>query len=385
MRYIGSATPAMESYYNAQTGKYKYLHLPSRIGSRPLALAEVIDMREVFKKVGKDVPFSPQLFEAIEKTHAKGEQSIILLNRRGFSQFVLCRSCGETQKCPNCDITLTFHRREGKLICHYCNFRSTVPEECPTCHSEFLYFIGEGTEQVEDILERRFPQLRIARIDRDTMSKRRDLEKTLHKFSRHETDMLIGTQMLAKGHDFPKVTLVGVVSVDLGLGLPDLRSAERTFQLLTQVAGRAGRGELPGQVLIQTYYPEHYAIRHAREQDYEGFYKEEIRYRERLCYPPFFVLSSVLVRHSSEESARQAAQTLRRSLDAANTDKAIRITGPAPASLSRLKGEYRIQLLLRSQNRRRLRDILDAALNEAKLNGCDMRRVHVEIDPISML
>jgi primosomal protein N' (replication factor Y) len=382
---LGSATPAMETYYNAKSGKYKYLHLPSRIGSRRLAVAEVVDMREVFKKAGKDVAFSPQLLEAIEQTHLKNEQSIILLNRRGFSQFVLCRSCGETQKCPNCDITLTFHRREGRLICHYCNFRAVVPEECPLCKSEFLYFIGEGTEQVEDILERRSPKLRIARIDRDTMSKRRELEKTLHKFARHEIDLLVGTQMLAKGHDFPKVTLVGVISVDLGLGLPDLRSAERTFQLLTQVAGRAGRGELPGQVLIQTYYPEHYAIRHAREQDYEGFYAEEIRYRERLCYPPFFVLASILVRHSNESQAKQISQTLRKCLDAANADKSIRITGPAPASISRLKGEYRIQMLLRSQNRRRLRDILDIALTDARSKGCDMRPVHVEIDPVSML
>jgi primosomal protein N' (replication factor Y) len=382
---LGSATPAMESYYNARTGKYKYLHLASRIAMRPLAVAEVIDMREVFKKAGKDVAFSPRLIEAIETTYAKGEQSIVLLNRRGFSQFVLCRSCGETQKCPNCDITLTFHRREGKLICHYCNFRTPVPEECPVCKSEFLYFIGEGTEQIEDILGRRFPHLRVARIDRDTMSKRRDLEKTLLKFSRHEIDMLVGTQMLAKGHDFPKVTLVGVISVDLGLGLPDLRSAERTFQLLTQVAGRAGRGDLPGQVLIQTYYPEHYAIRHAREQDYEGFYKEEIRYRERLCYPPFYVLASVLIRHSNEGHARETAKMLRTCLDSANTDRSVRITGPAPASISRLKGEYRIQLLLRSKSRRRLRDVLDIALTAARAKGCDMRSVHVEIDPVSML
>jgi primosomal protein N' (replication factor Y) len=382
---LGSATPAMETFQNARANKYGYLRLPARIGGRPLADARVIDMREVFKKAGKDVAFSPCLIEAIEETHSKGEQSIILLNRRGFSQFVLCRSCGETLRCKNCDITLTYHKREARVICHYCNYRVPVPENCPFCKSEYLYFIGEGTEQIESILTKRFPHLRIARIDRDTMSRRHDLEKILLAFSRHELDMLVGTQMLAKGHDFPNVTLVGVVSVDLGLGLPDLRSAERTFQLLTQVAGRAGRGSLPGQVLIQTYYPEHYAIRHAKQQDYEGFFGEEIRYRERLGYPPYFALASILVHHTDQKRAAKTAQVVRSCLDAANTGRSIRITGPAPASISRLKGEHRLQILVRSSSRKKLRDVLDIALSEAKERSADMRSVRVEIDPVSML
>jgi primosomal protein N' (replication factor Y) len=288
---LGSATPALETFHNAKKGKYEYLQLTKRVAERRLATAEIVDMRQVFKKFGKDVPFSPQLLEAIETTFLNGEQSMILLNRRGFSQFVLCRTCGETIKCRNCDITLTFHRRERKLICHYCGYRIDPPAKCPVCSSEYLYFVGEGTEKLEDQLRRKFPKLRIARVDRDTISKRRDMERILSDFSRGDLDMLVGTQMIAKGHDFPNVTLVGVVSVDLGLGLPDFRAAERTFQLLTQVAGRAGRGELGGRVLIQTYYPEHYALRHAKQQDYDGFYREEIRYRERMGYPPFFALS----------------------------------------------------------------------------------------------
>ena len=284
---LGSATPALETFHNSQIGKYEYLQLPNRIGNRPLAAAEIIDMRDVFRAAGKDPVFSPKLLEAIEETHSKGEQSIILLNRRGFSQFVLCSSCGETIRCRNCDITLTYHRRDARLVCHYCNHRQKVPHSCPNCKSQYLYFMGEGTEQIEDILKRKFSQLRIARIDRDTTKRRKEFEQVLEKFSEGEIDMLVGTQMLAKGHDFPNVTLVGVISVDAGLALPDFRSAERTFQLLTQVAGRAGRGDLQGKVLIQTYYPNHYALRHSQTQNYDAFYAEEIEFRRKLAYPPF--------------------------------------------------------------------------------------------------
>jgi primosomal protein N' (replication factor Y) len=382
---LGSATPALETYYNAQNGKYEYLRLAKRVAERKLAAAEIVDMRQVFKKVGKDIPFSPQLLEAIEQTHQNGEQSIILLNRRGFSQFVLCRTCGETIKCRNCDITLTYHRRDRKLICHYCNYQIDPPARCPICSSEYLYFVGEGTEKLEDELRRKFPRLRIARIDRDTVTKRRDMERILTDFSRGDLDMLVGTQMIAKGHDFPNVTLVGVVSVDLGLGLPDFRAAERTFQLLTQVAGRAGRGELGGRVLIQTYYPEHYALRHAREQDYIGFYNEEIRFRERMGYPPFFALASILVKHTELSAAAENAQKVRRALDNANKSKACRILGPASASLARLKGEHRLQILVKSPNRRILRETIDLALADAEQKGADMRAVFTEIDPLNLM
>jgi primosomal protein N' (replication factor Y) len=382
---LGSATPALETYYNAQKGKYEYIRLSKRVAERKLASAEIVDMRQVFKKFGKDIPFSPQLLEAIEETHLKGEQSIVLLNRRGFSQFVMCRTCGETIKCVNCDITLTFHRRERKLVCHYCNYQIDPPVKCPVCSSEYLYFVGEGTEKLEDELRRRFPKLRIARIDRDTITKRRDMERMLSDFSGGKLDMLVGTQMIAKGHDFPNVTLVGVVSVDLGLGLPDFRAAERTFQLLTQVAGRAGRGELGGKVLIQTYYPEHYALRHAREQDYLGFYDEEIRFREKMGYPPFFALASMLVKHRDLNTASDTARKIRKALDDANSSKLCRILGPAPASLSRLKGEFRLQILIKSANRRVLRETVDLALASADESGVDLRSVFTEIDPLNLM
>ena len=382
---LGSATPALETFHNSQTGKYQYLKLPNRIANRPLAQAEIVDMREVFKENGKDPIFSNELLKAIEETHEKGEQSIILLNRRGFSQFVLCRSCGETIRCRNCDITLTYHRREARLICHYCNHREKVPHSCPNCKSQYLYFMGEGTEQIEDILKRKFSALRIARIDRDTMKKRHEMERTLEKFSRRELDMLVGTQMLAKGHDFPNVTLVGVISVDAGLAMPDFRSAERTFQLLTQVAGRAGRGNLPGRVLIQTYYPTHYALKHAQTQNYDAFYNEEINFRKNLSYPPFVALSSITIKHPNYNYAFDNAQILKNCLINANTENACRILGPAPAPLARLKGEHRLQILVKALNRQKLRQTLDFALHEAEEKFCDLKIVSVEIDPVNLL
>ena len=380
-----SATPSLESFHNAKAGKYQYLQLQQRIGERPMATAELIDMREVFKRAGKDVVISPQLIDAIRETHAKGEQSIILLNRRGFSSFVLCRSCGETLRCINCDITLTYHRGENKITCHYCNYSTPTPKVCPFCESEFLYFVGQGTEQIESMLEKNFPDLRIARIDRDTMKRKGEIDRLLLAFDRGEIDMLVGTQMLAKGHDFHNVTLVGVISVDAGLGMPDFRSAERTFQLLTQVAGRAGRGDLRGRVLIQTYHPEHYALRYAVEQNYEKFYDHEIRFRQRMSYPPIVALASVLIRHQDLGTAQRQAAILKQSLDAVNTDKSVRIIGPASASIARLKNEYRLQIILRSQSRKKLRETLDAALDQAAAIGGDLRRYNVEIDPLNLL
>lgn len=382
---LGSATPSLESFHNAKAGKYQYLQLQNRIGGRPMAKAELIDMREVFKRFGKDVVVSPQLLDAIGETHSKGEQSIILLNRRGFSSFVLCRSCGESLRCVNCDITLTYHKREGKIVCHYCNYSAKTPTQCPFCESEYLYFIGEGTEQLESILAKKFPDLSIARVDRDTMKHKGELDKILLAFDRGEIDMLVGTQMLAKGHDFHNVTLVGVISVDIGLGLPDFRSAERTFQLLTQVAGRAGRGDLPGRVLIQTYHPEHYALRYAVEQDYEKFYDHEIRFRERMSYPPFVSLVSILITHADLETANKNARILKVALDQANKDGECRFLGPAAASISRIKGEYRLQILIKSRNRKSLRTVLDSALKQAEVSGGDLRTYHVEIDPINLM
>jgi primosomal protein N' (replication factor Y) len=382
---LGSATPALETFQNARNGKYRYLTLKGRIGGRPLAKAELIDMREVFRDAGKDVTISPQLADAVKQAHSRGEQSIILLNRRGFSRFVLCRTCGESLRCRNCEIALTYHRASQQLLCHYCGYHSKVPTQCPFCRSEFLYFIGEGTEQLEHKVERQFPGLRIARVDRDTMRRRGSIAKTLTAFDRGEIDMLVGTQMLAKGHDFHNVTLVGVISVDTALALPDFRSGERVFQLLTQVAGRAGRGELPGRVLIQTYHPEHYILAHACSQDFDGFFAEESTYRQRLGYPPFSALALIGIKHRDLGTAEQQAGIFRSALDKANSDRSCRILGPAPAPLSRLKGEYRIQIIIKGSNRSKMREVLEVAAFDAESSGCDIRNVTVEIDPINML
>ena len=382
---LGSATPSLESFNNARKGKYQLLTLPERIAARPMATARIIDMRNVFARHGKPRVFSDELLEAIRETHERREQSIILLNRRGYSSFILCRSCGETVQCPNCDVTLTYHRSERVIVCHYCNHREAVPRVCPSCGKKYIYYVGEGTEQLEEMLKLLFPALRVARIDRDTTARRKVFEQSLADFSAGRIDTLVGTQMLAKGHDFPNVTLVGVVSVDAGLALPDFRSAERTFQLITQVAGRAGRGDRPGRVLIQTYHPYHYALRHACAQDYEGFYEEELRYRQNHSYPPFVALASLLVHGPDLGRVRSDSLELRKQLDVANEERKCRILGPAPAPLSRLKGEHRFQMLMKSRSRKHLREVADAALKSVSENGINLRSINLEIDPVSIM
>ncbi|NNE66023.1 MAG: primosomal protein N' [Pyrinomonadaceae bacterium] len=382
---MGSATPAIESKFNAAEGKYTEIELPNRVSGRDLATAELIDMRDVDAIDGRPSFISPKLRAAIEETHRQGEQAMILLNRRGFSQFVLCRSCGESIRCRNCEITLTFHRGDQKLVCHYCSFSTPTPENCPECDGRFLYFLGEGTEQIEDLLGKDFPGLRIARVDRDTTRKKGQLEKILEAFGKHEIDLLVGTQMIAKGHDFPNVTLVGVVSVDAGLAMPDFRSAERTFQLLTQAAGRAGRGDAEGRVLIQTYYPDHYALTHALEQDYQAFYEREVEFRRRMHYPPFVALAQIMFKHRNFETAFRHAKTMFGALKGADRNGSCIVLGPAPAPLSRLKGEYRVQILVKSRNRKYLHQTIDIGTAEAEAAGCDMRSASVEIDPINLL
>jgi primosomal protein N' (replication factor Y) len=382
---LGSATPSLESFHNASTGKYRYLELPDRLHNRPMAAAEIIDMREVFSRHQKPRVFSDELLKAIQETHQKNEQSIILLNRRGYSSFVLCRSCGESVQCPNCDVTLTYHKSESVIICHYCGHREPAPSKCPACEGKYIYYVGEGTQQLETMLVALFPALRIARVDKDTTVRRGAFEKSLFDFSEGKIDMLVGTQILAKGHDFPNVTLVGVVSVDAGLALPDFRAAERTFQLLTQVAGRAGRGDLPGKVLIQTYHPYHYALRHASAQDYAGFYQEEMRHRQNHTYPPFVALASLMVHGTEISRVRADALELRKELDRANPDRAGRILGPAPAPLARLKGEHRVQLIIKCRNRHQLRTIIDTALKALQERKVNLRSINVEIDPVSIM
>jgi len=382
---LGSATPSIESYHNAHSGKYAYLRLQTRFGDRALAEVQTVDMRDVFKRHGKAQTLSDELKAAIAETFARREQSMILLNRRGFSSFLLCRSCGLAIHCPNCDVTLTYHRYNSSLQCHYCGYIRPVPRVCDACEGEYIHYVGMGTEQLEASLKELFPEMNIARLDRDTTRRRGSLEQILMEFSSGGIDLLVGTQMIAKGHDFHNVTLVGVVSVDVGLALPDFRAAERTFQLLTQVAGRAGRGDRPGRVIIQTYHPEHYSLVCAREQDYEEFYRREIVFRRTMHYPPFSALINVLVHDKDHDRANGTASEFARELRIAARDSGIRVLGPAPAAISRIKNEYRFQVLIKAQSRSRARQALDIAMDRVTSEGHNPRSISVEVDPMNLM
>ena len=380
---LGSATPSLESRYNAERGKYKLIRLPERIEQRPLPDVEVIDMRQEFLETRKLATFSRRLVEAVTERLEHNEQTMLLLNRRGFSSFVACRACGERVQCINCAVTLTYHRRDRRMLCHYCNYAQKVPTVCPKCGSEYLHFIGTGSEKVEDELHRDFPTARIARMDRDTVSGKRHFEHILHAFREGDYDILVGTQMIAKGHDIPNVTLVGVVSADIGLGLPDFRSAARTFQLLTQAAGRAGRGDRPGIVLIQTINPEHYAIRFASEQNYSGFYAKEIQFRKLMRYPPFSALANVLVRSQKQEEALELSTSLGRLLDPA--PEGLKVLGPAEAPVPKLKTEFRYQLLIKAANRKRLNETLREVQRFTREKKWNPTALVIDVDPLTLL
>lgn len=382
---LGSATPSLESFHNAHAGKYAYLRLQTRFGDRALAEVQTVDMREVFKRHGKSQTLSDELKTAIAETFGRREQSMILLNRRGFSSFLLCRSCGLAIHCPNCDVTLTYHRYNSSLQCHYCNYIRPVPRVCDACEGEYIHYVGLGTEQLEANLKELFPEMNIARLDRDTTRRRGSLEQILMEFAGGGIDLLVGTQMIAKGHDFHNVTLVGVVSVDVGLALPDFRAAERTFQLLTQVAGRAGRGDRPGRVIIQTYHPEHYSLVCAKEQDYEEFYRREIVFRRTMHYPPFAALINVLIHDKDHERANGTASEFARELRIAARDAGIRVLGPAPAPISRIRNEYRFQVLIKAQSRSRAREALDVAMDRVTSAGHNPRSISVEVDPMNLM
>jgi len=380
---LGSATPSLETRYNTTRGKYTFIELPERIQQRPMPDVEVIDMRQEFLETRKQVTFSRRMVEMVSERLEKGEQTMLLLNRRGFSSFVACRACGERIECINCAVTLTFHRRDRRLLCHYCNYAQKVPTVCPKCQSEYLNFIGTGSEKVEEELHRDFPTARIARMDRDTVSGKRHFETILHGFREGDFDILVGTQMIAKGHDIPNVTLVGIVSADIGLGLPDFRSAERTFQLLTQAAGRAGRGDLPGIVLIQTINPEHYAIRYASEQNYDGFYAKELQFRKLMRYPPFSALANVLVRSQKQEEALAMSTELGRLLDPA--PEGLKVLGPAEAPVPKLKTEFRYQLLLKAADRKRLNATLRELQRFAQERKWNATALVIDVDPLTLL
>jgi primosomal protein N' (replication factor Y) len=380
---LGSATPSLESRYNAQRGKYQLLNLPERIERRPMPDVELIDMRQEFLETRKQATFSRRLKDAIAERLKSGEQSMLLLNRRGFSSFVTCRACGWRMECPNCAVTLTWHRRDRRMLCHYCNTAQRTPTRCSQCDSEYLQYIGTGAEKAEDELHHEFPQARIARMDRDTVSGKRHFETILQGFRDGDYDVLVGTQMIAKGHDIPNVTLVGIVSADIGLGMPDFRAAERTFQLLTQAAGRAGRGDLAGQVLIQTVNPEHYAVRFAAAQDYQLFYEKEIQFRRLMRYPPFSALANVLVRSERQEQALAMSSELGQLLDP--PPEGLKVLGPAEAPVPRLRNEFRYQLLLKAASRKRLNEVLQMLRRHAVDRKWSATGLVIDVDPMTLM
>jgi len=381
---LGSATPSMETYHHAREGKYELLTLASRVAERPLAQVEIVDLREDFQKTHQTSPISAALHAGIQECLANGTQALVLINRRGYSWSVLCRSCGASVQCVNCSISMTHHKQRNRLECHYCGSIQPVPKVCPKCQSKYVYFFGEGSEQLEERLRKEFPGARIARLDRDTARTKQQYQETLGAFAGGALDILVGTQMLAKGHDFQRVTLVGVVSADSSLSLPDFRAAERTFQLLTQVAGRAGRGELSGRVLIQTYYPEHYSIQDAVKQDYSAFFERELHFRRMMAYPPFTSLANVIVRDVSLEKAIRWSRQLSEYFSPHDC-KGMRVLGPAAAPLARLKKEHRFQFLLKSQKRSVLTKLLGGAVAYCETKEIPDTAVLVDMDPLSLL
>jgi primosomal protein N' (replication factor Y) (superfamily II helicase) len=383
---LGSATPSLESYHNAQKGKYHLIELRERVEQRPLPKVEVLDMRSEFQQKNKeeDVLFSTGLTQAVRERLARGEQAMVLLNRRGYAPVVLCRSCGQTVQCENCAIALTHHKRDNKLECHYCGFKRAVPRVCPHCESEYIYFIGAGSEKLEDRLHGLFPSARIGRMDRDTVRGKADFERMLSSFDNGELDLLVGTQMIAKGHDIHGVTLVGVVGADFALGFPDFRAAERTFQLLTQVAGRAGRGDTPGEVILQTYSPEHYAIQYAAKHDYAAFFEKELQFRRWMHYPPFTAIANVLVRSDNLAHALRWSGEIGKWFDK-NKTNGLRVMGPAVAPLSRLKGDHRYHFVLKSASRPALNESLRKLVSFSAVQKIPRTNLVIDVDAISLM
>jgi primosomal protein N' (replication factor Y) len=345
---------------------------------------ELIDMRQEFQQTGEDQIFSRRLLEELGQCLERGDQAIVLLNRRGYSAFVLCRSCGESVQCKNCAIALTHHKGSPRLECHYCGYRQPVPQVCPKCGSEYLFFVGTGSEKVEERLHAAFPTARIGRLDRDTVRGRHDFERVLNQLNAGELDLLVGTQMVAKGHDLHGVTLVGVVGADYALGFPDFRAAERTFQLLTQVAGRAGRGAAPGKVVLQTYYPEHYAIQFAAQHDFSGFAQKELQFRRWMHYPPYSAVANVLVRSDKLELALRWSGELGRWFQKTRME-GVRVMGPAVAPLMRLKRDYRYHFILKAQSRERLNAVLRAMTKYAVDQDVPRTNLIVDMDAVSLL
>ncbi len=381
---LGSATPSLESYFNAIKNKYALMELPDRVEQRPLPEVEIIDMRQEFQETGQEQVISRKLAGEIKGRLDRGEQAMILLNRRGYSPVVLCRTCGKTLECKNCAIALTHHKQARKMQCHYCGFMAPVPRQCVHCGSEYVYFLGTGSEKLEELLHGMFPRARIGRLDRDTVRGREDFERVLSALHEGELDLLVGTQMIAKGHDIHGVTLVGVVGADMALGMPDFRAAERTFQLLTQVAGRAGRGETPGKVILQTYFPDHYAVQYAARHDFHGFYDKELRFRSWMHYPPFSALANVLVRSEKLNDALRWSGLLGKWFESTRHE-GIRVLGPAPAPILRLKQDYRYHFVLKSPSREKLNALLRRLRAYAAEEKIPRTQLIVDVDALWLM
>jgi primosomal protein N' (replication factor Y) (superfamily II helicase) len=390
---LGSATPAIESFENARQGRYRLLEMPERVQARPLPAIEVIDLRVKGKNAdnsnsGAHRLISRELADAVIENHAKSRQSLIFLNRRGFANFLQCRLCGHLLRCAYCSVTLTLHLQQESLCCHHCNFRRNLTDICPACGEPGLAPIGAGTEQIEHALRRLLSGARIARMDRDTTAARGSHEALIRRWEKGEIDVLLGTQMITKGHDVGGVTLVGALLADMSLNLPDFRAAERTFQLLSQVAGRAGRGRDPGRVVVQTFAPDHYAMRHLLRHDYSGFFAEEIEFRRALNYPPFCRLACLRVDGLKADAVETGARSLARGLRAqlARNEKLrdqIEILGPAPAPILKLRSRYRWQLLLKSRHSAALLELATSARRLAPRSPA--WRLYIDVDPYSML
>jgi primosomal protein N' (replication factor Y) len=398
---LGSATPSLESFYNCQKGKFSLLTLPERVDDQKMPRVRVVDMRQAaYKEKGPPI-FTPQLKEAITQRLEKGEQTILFLNRRGYSSSLVCEKCGHVCECPNCSLAMTYHRPESALRCHICGWSEQVPAVCPNveCKNPKIRYSGLGTQKVEDVLGKLFPRARIRRMDADVMKKKDDYRKVLDAFKHGDIDILIGTQMIAKGLHFPNVTLVGIIYADSALHQPDFRAGERTFQLLTQVSGRAGRGDIEGEVFVQAFTPFHPAIQYARRHDFNGFFEQELEFRKQLNYPPFSRVALLTLKGRNEEKVKFSAEFLKRKLeqmdeapttnDKTKTDSPVvirhsklQISGPAPAPLARAENLYRFHLMLRTRAMSRLSQSL--AKITANLALPDDVTLTVDIDPVNL-
>jgi len=381
---LGSATPSLESYRRAQEGTYRLIELTQRIDNAALPPVTIVDLREEMKNGNKSI-FSRKLQQAIAERLAHGEQTILFLNRRGYATFVLCRECGLVLRCLYCDVALTYHLDQQVLQCHYCNYTARMPQNCPRCKSKYIRRFGIGTQKVEEEVKRIFPQARVLRMDIDTTGRKGMHEQILRTFGEHKADILIGTQMIAKGLDFPHVTLVGVITADTTLNLPDFRAGERTFQLLTQVAGRAGRGKQPGEVIIQTYAPQHYSVVTASRHDYHAFYEAEIAERASFNYPPFSHFIRIVITAPVEQHTIDTAQTLGSLFCALTEGTAIEVLGPTPAALAKVKNKYRWQLVLKGSTLELLRKLVREALKRLEAQAKPKAEITIDVNPLSML